>query len=275
MFELLGKPPKRRKRVLRGIEAPRSEELAYLRAIMAVERHVEAAVRAVVLPQLPTLLAQSPTLRTDDLGDDIGRLFGRLKDVLRGVDGQARDAALSMLARVSNKHAQAFDAAYTGTIPGINPMLGSERWLRDAMKVAVAENTRLISSIPETMLADVQGVVTRGVLEGARVEALAKQIAERFAVSQAKAANIATTSVLQWHGQLSRLRMVDAGIAQYTFSTSQDERVRPGHRALNGTRQKWSAPPVVDQKTGRRAHPGMDIRCRCVAVPVLPTAGEE
>lgn len=267
---MLGLSPKRRKRVLRGIPAPRSEELAYLRAILAITRQVEGVVRAVVLPELPGLLAQSPAVRMDDLGDDLGRLFGRVKELLRGVDGEARQAAVTMLARVSNRHANSFDAAYAGTIPGISPLLGSEPWLRDALKVAAAENARLITSIPESMLADVQGVVTRGVLEGTRVEALARQIAERFAVSHAKAANIATTSVLQYHGQLQRLRQQDAGIAQYTWSTSSDERVRPGHRALNGAVQTWGKPPIDNPRTGARHEPGMAVRCRCVAVPYMP-----
>lgn len=269
MLSLLGPRPKRSKRALKGIPAPRSEELSYLRSILAITRQAEALVRALVLPALPGLLNASLAPRADDLGDDIGRLFGRLKSALAGVDESARAAAVTMLERVQRKHATSFQAAYEGAVPAISPMLGGEPWLREQMRMAVAENARLITSIPSTMLGDVEGMVTRGVLEGVRVEALARQIVERFAVSEARAANIATTSVLQWHGQVSRLRMLDAGVTRYRWSTSQDEKVRPGHRALNGTEQKWSTPPIDDPRTGARHHPGMAPRCRCVATPVL------
>ncbi len=41
-----------------------------------------------------------------------------------------------------------------------------------------------------------------------------------------------------------------------------DERVRPSHEALDGTRQRWDDPPA-------EGHPGEPINCRCIAEPVL------
>ena len=68
---------------------------------------------------------------------------------------------------------------------------------------------------------------------------------------------------------------------EYAWSESGDGRVRDSHKHLNKKRFRWSDPPIVDAKTGRRCHPGQDYQCRCVALPVfdidtidLPFAGK-
>ena len=66
-------------------------------------------------------------------------------------------------------------------------------------------------------------------------------------------------------GQLTQARHRQIGIEEYTWHTSQDERVRPSHAALDGTRQRWDSPPSV-------GHPKEDIQCRCVAIPYIPEA---
>lgn len=59
------------------------------------------------------------------------------------------------------------------------------------------------------------------------------------------------------------------GITHYTWITKGDNRVRPLHRILHGSRQAWAQPPIVD-KYGHRKHPGEDWGCRCIAVPIVP-----
>lgn len=58
------------------------------------------------------------------------------------------------------------------------------------------------------------------------------------------------------------------GIDDYYWVTARDDRVRPGHARLDGTRQRWDSPPDVGG--GRRLHAGQDYRCRCRAALVLP-----
>jgi SPP1 gp7 family putative phage head morphogenesis protein len=71
-------------------------------------------------------------------------------------------------------------------------------------------------------------------------------------------------------GQVTQARHQAAGVTEYVWRTSRDERVRQRHKELDGSRQKYSDPPVVDEATGRRAHPSDDFQCRCTADPVLP-----
>jgi SPP1 gp7 family putative phage head morphogenesis protein len=64
----------------------------------------------------------------------------------------------------------------------------------------------------------------------------------------------------------NQVRQTQVGIEQYTWSGALDARERPSHRAMEGSVERWAAPPEVD---GERVHPGQAINCRCVAVPVF------
>ncbi len=63
-----------------------------------------------------------------------------------------------------------------------------------------------------------------------------------------------------------------AGITQYTWSTSKDERVRPSHAELEGEQFSYDDPPEVD---GEPANPGEPILCRCVPLPVLDLGDDD
>jgi SPP1 gp7 family putative phage head morphogenesis protein len=88
-----------------------------------------------------------------------------------------------------------------------------------------------------------------------------------------KAQFIARDRLAKLNGDITQAQQEDAGVTEYVWSTSGDGRVRNSHAKLNGTRQKWSEPPIVDELTGRRAHPGKDYRCRCVSLPVFDIEG--
>lgn len=154
-------------------------------------------------------------------------------------------------------------------IPGLQGMI--DRWR--------SENVRLIESGivgPDDgvrlrpLLEDVSEVVERAHAEGIRVEHLSRQLVQRYGVSESRAQLIARDQTLKLNGRISAHRQQDAGIERYRWSTSRDERTRREHARLNGTVHRWSEPPSVGR--GRHAHPGQDIQCRCVAVPILPDA---
>lgn len=131
------------------------------------------------------------------------------------------------------------------------------------------ENVTLIKSLAADKVTRV-----RSVLEDAgadtRVEVIAKRIREQTGATRSRAALIARDQVLSLNAQMTEARHVSAGIVEYEWNTSQDERVREGHKDLHGTRQRYDKPPIVDARTGRKANPGQDFQCRCIALPVLP-----
>jgi SPP1 gp7 family putative phage head morphogenesis protein len=97
---------------------------------------------------------------------------------------------------------------------------------------------------------------------GLRVEDLKAMLLQRGDVAESRAELIARDQTLKLNGQITATRQMRAGVERYTWSTSQDERVREAHAELEGQTFSWSGPPEV-------GHPGQDFQCRCVAVPVV------
>jgi SPP1 gp7 family putative phage head morphogenesis protein len=85
----------------------------------------------------------------------------------------------------------------------------------------------------------------------------------------ARAELIARDQVGKLNGALEEYRQKNLGLKRYRWRTSEDSRVRPDHDRLEGQIFDWSNPPIVDRRTGRRAHPKRDFQCRCWAEPIL------
>lgn len=104
---------------------------------------------------------------------------------------------------------------------------------------------------------------------GHRPEALVKYIQHNYGVSQRKAEFLARQETSLLMSKFHEVRYKDIGIQKYKWSTSHDARVRKDHAELNGKVFAFDSPPVVDERTGRRANPGGDFGCRCVAIPIV------
>ena len=165
---LLGRRPRRRPRKrLRAVREPRAEELRYTAVLRRVVAETVALVRERLLPRLPALLAEAdrmaPTSRADDASDTLAEILEGILLALGLTDERARRMALEMLERVQRRHAGEFLALYDDVL-AVNPLAGAEPWLREQMGVAVRENAKLIQSLPEQMLSQVEGIVNRGAL---------------------------------------------------------------------------------------------------------------
>lgn len=104
---------------------------------------------------------------------------------------------------------------------------------------------------------------------GVRNEELAPQVQQVLDVGESRAQLIARDQILKLNGQAQQLAQTEAGIEEYVWSTSEDERVRESHQALDGTTQRWDEPPTPPGDD-EPVHPGEAINCRCVPVPVVP-----
>jgi SPP1 gp7 family putative phage head morphogenesis protein len=94
-------------------------------------------------------------------------------------------------------------------------------------------------------------------------------IEDEWHTSAAKARFLARQETSLFFSKLSMNRAESAGVRRYRWSTSHDQRVRPDHKDLQGTIHAIDDPPIVDSRTGRRAHPGADFGCRCSAIWML------
>ncbi len=125
-----------------------------------------------------------------------------------------------------------------------------------------SENIDLLKKAHGTFADQVRALLEDEANFGMRSETLAAQLAERGDVSEERAELIARDQTLTLNGQITEERQTSAGVERYTWSTSLDERVRDEHAALEGQEFSWDEPPAV-------GHPGEDVLCRCVAIPVV------
>lgn len=140
--------------------------------------------------------------------------------------------------------------------------------VRDLLSDFRTRNVSLIKSLAKEQISEIRGLLQEGEAGAWQVDELRKSIQARFGVTRSKADLLARDQTLKLNGQLTQKRQQNAGIVEYIWTTSRDERVRPMHAELEGTKQRWDKPPVVSPD-GRRGHPGDDYQCRCTAFPVL------
>lgn len=148
--------------------------------------------------------------------------------------------------------------------------------LTDGMKKKLSEdyteNMKLyIKDWTETHIKDLRDDVEKNSMEGFRYDKLITSIENRYDVTKSKAKFLARQETSLFMSKFRRERFLDSGAVYYRWSTSKDQRVRLDHKKLDGKIFMFGEPPVVDTSTGRRAEPGEDYGCRCLAIPIVAT----
>lgn len=148
------------------------------------------------------------------------------------------------------------------------------------MEFTAADRNRMTADLTENLELGIKGfasdripvlrkIVEENLAQGGRTDLLAKKLQAEFGFAQRKAEFLADHETGMLVSKYRQFRYEGLGVQEYIWSTSNDERVRPDHKALNGRRFAFTSPPIVDRATGRRGNPGEDYRCRCVAQPIL------
>ena len=151
------------------------------------------------------------------------------------------------------------------------------------------KNTALIKTLPEKGMTELNKIILDGWRTGETQASMAKKIQKLCGVSENKAKFWARDQMAKLNADMARERHMAAGVKEYVWSTSGDERVRgnpkgkypkakPSHYDINKKRCKY-ADPTVYKNNGEWAkrpanfpqvHPGYDFICRCVALPCYP-----
>ena len=247
---------------------PRAAQLAYTEILLSVTREIAAAIRSELAAlgiqvrqdaadgSAPPTRAQSAAA-VRRMRAAAARVVTRPGLVERiGAIGQATDKfSREEFARQARA---AVGVEITTAVPGVRGMIGTFR----------TQNVSLIKALARDQVDKVRGVLDMAGV-GTRVEDIADRIRDAAGVSEDKAALLARDQVLKLNAEITEARHAAAGITEYTWSTSHDERVRPDHAVLDGTRQSYADPPVVDRRTGDTGNPGTWFQCRCVAIPII------
>lgn len=124
-------------------------------------------------------------------------------------------------------------------------------------------NIQLIKSIRTQYLDKVQNAVMQAMVQGTLNKDLAEQLKKLGKDVESRAMLIARDQSSKLNAALTQARHEEVGIKKYMWSTSGDERVRESHAEKDGQIFEYVNPPA---DTG---HPGHDVNCRCVQIPVL------
>lgn len=129
-----------------------------------------------------------------------------------------------------------------------------------------------IKDFADQSIRELREKIQDNTLTGGRAEGMEKIIMESYGVSARKAKFLARQETSLMMSKFQETRYSAAGITEYRWSGANDEREREDHRVLNGEIFRFDQPPVTNRKTGARNNPGQDYGCRCVAIPIVPTA---
>ena len=258
-FRRAGRPlPRLPSGLLPALEAP------YVLALRRLTRGWIREVRKVTERVLRSL----PTDAREDAEDST---FGRLREELRTkARGQGRRAARSAFGKAEEKSRAAANARVSAATGGIPLWRGVSPEVQAVMDRALERNVRLVSSIPVQLLDQVESAVREGIAAGTHVDGLRRALEERFSVAESRAELIARDQIGKLQGQLAEGRARELGVDTYVWRVSGgprgDGRVRPWHLELDGSKQRFSDPPVTNSD-GDRNNPGEDFQCRCTAEP--------
>jgi SPP1 gp7 family putative phage head morphogenesis protein len=145
--------------------------------------------------------------------------------------------------------------------------------ISEYVQASIADNVRLIQSIPDQYLTQVESIVMTNVRSGGRPSSIAKSLQQQLGVTERRAKMIARDQTAKVNGQLNAKRQQDVGFEYFKWSTSHDERVRDRHEDISEKRTaygigvyRWDNPPLSDRGTPIVC--GQDFQCRCIAIPV-------
>lgn len=251
---------------------PTQQELRYLKLAAAVQNRVAGMVETLFTGPANAL---GPA-RADVVGSDFEDAFAELNAQLLGLfggkelKGQLQGIGEGIVSHGVKEMERTLAIDLRGTEGGLDPYV----------QQFVARNVNLIRSVSFDQLPRMREVINNYHAGQTNQRSLRDQLMDTFDLSRARASLIARDQTLKANADITQLQQNRAGVTEYIWTTAGDERVRgrPGgkypdsqgdHWVLDGTRQNWALPPVVDPTTGRREHPGKDFQCRCVPVPVV------
>jgi SPP1 gp7 family putative phage head morphogenesis protein len=253
---------------------PDSQEREYTRLLLRYSKDLQADVNRVLMPRIDDIILQFKVeTRMDSWIDTLDALMAEL--ALLAIQGLAGVVVKlpGQFAAVSKFNEGQFKMvvkANTGlTLPPVMPgapassILGvnvfrSEPFLKPLAEGWISENISLIKSLPTRLHPELEGIIRRGVMNGASVKTIKEHVKERYGVTDHRAKLIAQDQTLKLNSDLTRHRLQSVGVEEYIWRTVQDSRVRPEHADRNGETYSW-------KEGSGGEHPGQPVRCRCRA----------
>ena len=232
----------------------------------ALQRIVREIKRDIDEQLLPVLRAEQPNYVTDS------SWFDRIQVVLNRLRGKWNSPQFTSLAtQIASKFVTSVDGRVEKNF-GLD-VYGDDAQLQTIIDMSVFDNTRLIKTIPEQYLSQVESIVVTNTRAGNRSSAMVTALTEQFGVRSRHAKFIARDQTAKVNSAIATERMTSAGYEFFEWRTSRDSRVRDRHRSIANKVTEYGKavyrfdnPPLSDK--GVPILVGQDYSCRCTARPV-------
>ena len=247
----------------------KSLELQYFRILKRLLNPYFQDIEERLIPSLPDIVEgfkRSTKVDAEKLDQTYGEVITRrIRDIRLGIALQIPASQLRLRSEdqannISRFGRNQFDRQVR-TVLGVNPIM-NEPYLEPQVRSFVERNAALIKDIPEQSLSKLETKLRTRIEAGDSLEKVTELVKDELRVAKNRAKLIARDQTNKFMGKLTELRQTALGVEEYIWSTSRDERVRPTHQHNQGKKFKWSDPPAT-------GHPGFEINCRCVSIPVL------
>lgn len=250
--------------ILPGIEDRHATVLSYQRVLNSMLSALAQQVRTEIIPLYASEIAQTRAQRR--LTDAPERSwFTRLRALATRLAGISDDMVERILGTEAHWHTDQFTAIAKRNLGVDLTSVVQSSDVDDLLRLAAARNASLISSLSEETVKRVEQTVLLNFTQGNSVKTLRRQLTNQFRIEQNRAALIAYDQTSKLNADLNEYRHLQAGITEYVWTTSHDERVRPRHAAIDGNTYQYGKPTPAEDGLP----PGKPIRCRCIGRAVV------
>ena len=263
-FRLAELAPSKKARVkLSPISDSIGAEKEYLKTLRAMLRRLAVVVREGILPEAEReLAARKADLTQDAMGDNS---FEQLRLVAEALQRVSEAIVARIVELEAGRHTDKWLASVRAALGIDIATVVRQEDLSDYLLSAVARNAAMIQSLSSDTVTRVERAVYDAILQGRTVKQLRSQLTHEFGMLDSRAKLIARDQVSSLNADLNEIRHRQAGINRYVWSTSNDERVRPRHQAIDGREYVYGEPTGAEDGLP----PGRPINCRCVAQPIV------
>lgn len=276
-----------------SVKFPFVQEVNYRNKILELVKFIQKEIKIKLISQLPALYSQNTIIRKDDFIDDIENIINSIKSsaeyktltTIRDLSEVANTLSKFTLSQIAKSLSGKIEVTAQPVGVDIFTSLGNSD-LQLIIKSWTYTNTRLIKSIPENLLNDVELIVQTGFRAGTSIREISKQIKDKFGVSENRANLIARDQIAKLNSNITKNEYHNLGLNDYVWNTSGDERVRASHLPLNNKICSWQNPTIYkenaeDKKWKLRSNiksktppvekdVGIDFQCRCTAIALIP-----
>ena len=228
---------------------------AYTRACRTLLKKLSVAANE-------TVVARYRSKITVDADEDAFEEFRRAAEGFR----RATDEEIRRLIELeASRHTDEFrESARRAFGVDLEGVISTEN-LKEYLDSVTLQNAGLIKGLTDDVVKRIQITVTGALIEGRTVKELRESLKADFDFGDKRAQLIARDQTGKINGKLTKIRHEEAGVDEYEWFTSRDERVRSRHAKLHGKRYKYGEATGAEQGL----EPGQPVQCRCIAIGVV------